>query len=126
MGADERLRPSDRLRREAEYRRCYRQGRRQHGRLVTLHSVPNDLGRPRFGITVGRRVGGAVVRQRCKRRVREIVRRWPQRRALPGLDLVIHLEPAAATAPFGTLRQELERLLAKHLDEAGSDSWRRS
>jgi ribonuclease P protein component len=57
-------------------------------------------------------VGPAVVRNRLKRRVREIFRRWSGRRTLPGLDLVVHLQPAAAATPAAKLREELERLLA--------------
>lgn len=104
--------PEERLRREAEYRRCYRQGRRRHGALVTLYFADNPEGRARFGITVGRKVGKAVVRQRLKRRVRESVRRWPWRRELPAMDIVIHLKPAAATSEFRDLQQELWSLLS--------------
>jgi RNase P protein component len=51
------------------------------------------------------------VRQRLRRRVREVYRRWEGRGRLPAADLVVHLKPAAAAAGFGELREELERLL---------------
>jgi ribonuclease P protein component len=105
------LLPEERLRRESEYRRCYRQGRRRHGALVSLYFVDNPDSRTRFGFTVGRKVGTAVVRQRLKRRAREIIRRWPKRRLLPAKDIVIHLKPAAAKSEFQDLQQELQRLL---------------
>ena len=104
--------PKEKLRRESEYRRCYRQGRRRHGALVSLYFADNPEGETRFGITVGRKVGKAVVRQRLKRRVREIVRRWPERRELPAMDIVIHLKPAASTSEFQDLQRELQRLLS--------------
>lgn len=110
--AHERLRPEDRLRRTQEYRRCYRQGRRRHGKLLSLHHVSNELRRPRFGMTASRRVGGAVVRNRLKRRIREIVRRWPRRQELESRDIVVHLKPEAAEATWAALKEELERLLS--------------
>ncbi len=110
-GIGERLLPQERLRRRADYLRCYRTGRRRHGALVIVHFVPNQLGHPRLGITASRKVGQAVVRQRLKRRIREIYRRWKDRGMLPPLDLVIHLKVEAGTTNFETLRAELLRLL---------------
>ncbi len=106
-----------RLRRSAEYLRCYRRGRRLRGSFLRLHFAPNPLGHARLGITASRKVGNAVARNRLKRRVREIFRRWPRRRELPALDVVVHLEPAAAAASFpalaGELADLLDRLLAR-------------
>jgi ribonuclease P protein component len=108
----ERLSADEKVRRRADYLRCYRTGRRRHGPLATLHFVPNQLGHPRLGITASRKVGKAVVRQRIKRRIREVYRRWDRRHALPALDLVVHLKPEAGKADFRTLQAELFRLLS--------------
>jgi len=51
------------------------------------------------------------VRQRLKRRIREVYRRWQDRGRLPALDLVIHLKPEAGKSDFPGLRAELLRLL---------------
>jgi ribonuclease P protein component len=114
-GGSERLAPGERLRRRADFLRCYRAGRRHHGGLATLHFVPNPDGHPRLGITASRKLGRAVVRQRLKRRVREIYRRWSQRDQLPPMDLVVHLKPAAAEAAFADLERELLRLFGRLL-----------
>ena len=108
-----RFRRGHKLCRSAEFLRCYRRGGRRHGSLLTLHFHPNDARTPRLGITASRKVGKAVVRQRSKRRVREIFRTWEGRSSLGGLDVVVHLKPAAGPSDFRTLRDELERLLAK-------------
>jgi ribonuclease P protein component len=108
---DERLQPAERLRRRADYLRCYRTGRRRHGSLAILYFIPNELGHPRIGITASRKVGKAVVRQRIKRRIREIYRRWSGRGGLADLDLVIHLKPEAGKSDFLGLRSELLRIL---------------
>ena len=104
----------DRLRRRADYLRCYEQGRRRRGRLVTLFVVDREPGvsGPRLGITVTRKVGNSVLRNRIKRRVKEIYRRWGQRTQLPPKDILVHLRPEAREADFKTLQEELIRLLS--------------
>lgn len=104
-----------RLRRRSEFLRAYREGSRRGGRFATLFFVANELGRPRLGVTASRKTGKSVVRQRLKRRVREIYRRWHRRSELPPVDLVVNLKPTAAQATFIDLRQELERQMASLL-----------
>ena len=64
----------------------------------------------RFGISVKKALGGAVVRNRIRRRIREILRRnWTE---IPtGWDIVIHPRRSVAQAPFAPLETELVRLL---------------
>lgn len=111
-GTGERLLPQEKVRRRADYLRCYRTGRRRHGSLAILHFVPNQVGHPRLGITASRKVGKAVVRQRLKRRIREIYRRWNDRGMMPALDLVVHLKPEARGSDFASLETELLRLFS--------------
>jgi ribonuclease P protein component len=64
----------------------------------------------RFGISVKKALGGAVVRNRIRRRIREILRR--SRTEIPsGWDIVIHPRRSVAQAPFAPLQAELVRLL---------------
>ena len=119
MGVQERLQRGERLRQSADYLRCYRKGKRRAGRLALLYFIPNQLGHPRFGITASRKVGIAVRRQLVKRRLREIYRRSRNRRQLPPVDLVVHLQPQAANASFAALRSELEGLLSTLTRSAG-------
>lgn len=109
---DERLSVEERLRRRADYLACYQRGGRRHGGLAILYFTPNALDHPRMGITASRKVGGAVVRHRLKRRTREIYRRWIEHSSLPPVDLVVHLKPAARAASFSGLRSELLRLFS--------------
>ena len=64
----------------------------------------------RFGISVKKALGGAVVRNRIRRRIREILRR--SKTEIPaGWDMVIHPKRSVAEAPFAPLQVELVRLL---------------
>lgn len=83
--------------------------------MATLHVLPNALGTPRLGITATRRCGSAVVRNRLRRRCREVYRRWNRRAELPAVDIVVNLRPRAAAAEFQETRRELERQLEKLL-----------
>jgi ribonuclease P protein component len=105
----------ERLQRRTDFLRCYRRGRRRRGAHLILYAHPNELGHPRLGITASRKVGKAVVRNRVKRRVREIYRRWSERSRLPSLDLVVHVQPTARASGFAELTAELTTLLASLL-----------
>ena len=101
---------AERIRSSSDYRRVYRRGRRLHGRFAVFHVRRNDVGHARLGFTAGRRVGGAVARNRLRRRVREHYRQAVERDRLPAVDVVVHLKPAAAAADRRTFYGELDRL----------------
>jgi ribonuclease P protein component len=68
----------------------------------------------RIGISVGRRSGGSVVRNRLRRRVREIFRRG--RRDLPaGLRIVVNIKPSASTVEFSALAEDYFSALTRGL-----------
>ena len=75
-----------------------------------VKSLPNGLACSRQGIVVSKKLGPAVVRNRVKRRLREILR---QMMIKPGRDIVIIARPAAALAGFGDLQHAVAGLLEK-------------
>jgi ribonuclease P protein component len=77
---------------------------------MVVRFVPNDLDHDRYGISTGRRLGGAVARNRVRRRLREILR-CLDHEAAGGWDVLIVARPASASATFAELRATLERLL---------------
>ena len=107
-----------RVRRRGEFRETYDAGRRSQGRLVVVFTSPGEGDGPRLGITVTKKVGSAVVRNRLRRQVREIFRRSPATRTAGPGRLVVNVSPQAARASFAELREELERLFARALGPA--------
>jgi len=89
-----------RLSRSAEFERVYRQGRSKANRYLVLYAFPReegqdggaDPGSPRLGLSVSRRVGGAVDRSKVKRLLREVF--WAEAERLPqSSDYVVVARP---------------------------------
>ncbi len=97
---------ADRLRRSTEITRTLRGGRRARRRLVQIAARPNGLPRSRFALSVSRRVGSAVTRNRVKRRLRAMLREGPPR---AGYDIVVIAREGSASAAYGELKRDVER-----------------
>lgn len=101
-----------RLLRRAEFRRVYEEGQRRSASLCTVFLLSNGLPHSRLGVTVPARVGKAVLRNRIKRRLREIFR--INRPAIaPGWDIVVNPRTQAAEAAFEKLAKEFLKLMPK-------------
>ncbi|GEM_PF-615583 len=99
-----------RLSTRAEFSRVYREGRRYAGESLVLYVRPTPEPR-RIGVTAGRRIGGAVPRNRARRRLREALRRL-EGRLCPHGDIVVVARAQAVTAPFAELVAEVESMCA--------------
>ena len=106
-----------RLRARSEFLAVQENGRRVASRYLTMLALPNEAGYDRLGIIASRRLGGAVVRNRAKRRVREIFRRLDplgaNANAPRTFDLVIIPRREVASAPFADLEKEFAAGLRK-------------
>jgi len=99
-----------RLTHRSEYERLKRDGITQRGRLLMLSVMPMENSAPwRAGFVTSGRLGGAVVRNRVRRRLREIVRRH-QHELRQGVWFAIIARHEAATANYCTLEDEWLRL----------------
>ena len=99
-----------RLVRRSEYDAVYREGRRRTSREFAVFLRANGLDESRFGWSIKKALGGAVVRNRIRRRVREIVR-CHRLEIAAGWDIVIHPKNHVAKAESATLTADLLRLL---------------
>jgi ribonuclease P protein component len=93
----------ERIKRRADFRKVYDQGVRATGRLLTLFILPNGLPVARLGIAAGRKIGGAVRRNRAKRLIREVFRR---NKPAPGIDVVIVPRREVIEAPLSALEAD--------------------
>ena len=101
---------SRRLTRAAEFERVKKNGRAERGRFLVLGILPTDNAAPfRAGFVTSRAVGSAVVRNRARRRLREIVRRH-QREIRTGVWIVTIARVSAAGASYQELEAEWLRL----------------
>ncbi len=109
--SDQRLTPRERIRRRAEFQRVYKGGVRLQGRFLTLLIHHNSLGFSRLGIVATRRLGGAVRRNKAKRRVRELFRRNKPAR---GVDVVVIARSELVDAVFSRLEADYRSALYRY------------
>jgi ribonuclease P protein component len=113
----QRFRGRDRLKKRYEFRRAQLSGRRIHTPHFLIVVQPNALQNTRLGITVTKKVGSAVERNRIKRVVREVFRR--NRELFPAShDLVFIAKRGSTGIDYGSLLGELNRAAKKLRPEA--------
>ena len=96
----------------SHYQQVFKTGRRGRHSLMGVVALRNDLGYPRLGLAVSRKVSRkAVIRNRIKRVLREAFRRERQR--LDAVDFVVVAYPEAALANHDELTSALLQLSQK-------------
>lgn len=116
MTSDQRLRPQDRIRKRSEYKAIYDRARKIPSRSFVLFVAKNTTGRPRLGITVTRRLGGAVQRNRAKRLMREIFRK--HKSELQDVDIVVNGRTALPGSEYVRLETEFLSCLKPFLKKS--------
>ena len=96
------------------FRRLYGRGKSAVNPCLALYCRRNNLGYSRLGLTVGVKLGKAVVRNRTRRRIREAYR-LHERQFLPGYDLVVVARVKAGHSRY----REIERSLLSLADRLG-------
>ncbi|MBQ9646988.1 MAG: ribonuclease P protein component [Oscillospiraceae bacterium] len=97
-----------------EFRRVYNKGKSGVSPFLVVYARPNRRGRNRLGVTVSTKLGKAVVRNRVRRRLREIYR-LSQPELKQGYDIVLVARTRAVTAPY----RELEQAYRKSCEKLG-------
>ncbi|HWZ43132.1 MAG TPA: ribonuclease P protein component [Candidatus Saccharimonadales bacterium] len=103
---------SSRLLKHADFQAVYQQGRKHFsGNITVFYRRREDDGGPRVGFTVGKVLGGAVQRNRIRRRMRAAVQKGLGQLALP-LDVVMHPRRVVLDMDFARLQQEVAQVFA--------------
>lgn len=109
--ASQRFPSERRIRKRADFRAVYDGGVRRGASCFTVFALATNSRLPgRVGLTVTRKIGNAVARNRCKRRLREAMRKnW---KVLPeGVDVVLHARRSLARARTAQVENEIARVL---------------
>ena len=101
-----------RLRKSGDFQLVRREGRSWAQPLLVLYARPNALDQTRVGLVVSKRVGGAVVRNRVRRRLREAAR-LRLAAVRPGWDVLFIARSPLATAEFAQIGAAVEQLLRR-------------
>ena len=101
-----------------EFRRIYRKGRSAVLPCLVVYCQKNRQGKSRLGVTVSTKLGHAVVRNKVRRRLREIYRLHKEE-ILPGYDVILVARTRAAQVPY----QKLERQYLRAVEEL--ELWRK-
>jgi ribonuclease P protein component len=103
-----------RLKRRAEFLRVAARGRKAATHGLVLQALTREDNQPaRIGFTVTKKIGGAVVRNRARRRLKEAARLELAGQILPGIDLVLIGREGTRKRNFEELRDDLRRALRK-------------
>ena len=111
-GADRRFPRSCRLTTRRQFLTVYAEGRRVASKSFTFFGLPNSAGTCRLGITVTRKVGGAVRRNRIKRRLRDVFRRNLTRLS-PHVDLVVNAHASIDVSDADAIEAEFLRTFGR-------------
>ena len=104
------MKGEEHLTKSEQYALVYNKGNSWTNNSAVMKALPNGMDLSRYGLSVSRRVGKAVTRNRVKRLLREILRQTPLQ---AGRDIIFIARPAAADADYATLKESAESLLSR-------------
>lgn len=106
------MKKSLRLTKNLEFKNVYRSGRRWTSPFFTMYIKKNDLGCSRLGVSVSKKVGNSVVRNKIKRRIKEIVR-TNYDFIKSGWDIIFSVRPLSVNLDYATMEKEIKTLLKR-------------
>ena len=98
--------PGERLSKRREFLSAYKRGAKVSTAYFVLYMLESNRPYPRLGITVSRKIGPSVVRNRIKRQLREVFRN-NKRTVFPPCDVVVNAKRSAATTSSLKIQKDL-------------------
>lgn len=113
---------SGRIQKRADFLLTYENGAKTHGRFVVVFVRGNERDESRLGVTVTKKLGKAVARNRAKRWVREVYRRARLHPPLAGkkIDIVVNVKPSACDTSYLEFSADLVRALERAAARSGA------
>lgn len=100
------------IKENSRFRIVYSRGKKIIGKHMVLYYYPNRLGKNRYGITVSKKIGKAVVRNKVKRRIKESLRLLENQTKV-GFDIIMVARNSATAADYNKLYNTCIELLKK-------------
>lgn len=100
------------LNKNYEFRRVYSSGKSSATPLIAVYYKKNRTGHNRLGLTVGKKVGNAVIRNRVRRKLKEIYR-LHETEIKAGFDIVIVARVKSQNAKYAALESDMLKLINK-------------
>ena len=105
------LKSQNRLRKRKEFAYIYRKGEKFNSDNLILYKISSKYTTPRIGFSVSNKVGKAVIRNKIKRRLREIMRENIVK--IQKCNLIIVAKPSITELNFSEIKTEIQQLLSK-------------
>lgn len=104
------------LKKNSHFQRVYNNGRSKASKYLVVYWLANkkQYSVNRYGITISKKIGNAVVRNKIKRRIKEILRKWDDNNYIKsGFDIVIITRKPVIDLSYHQIKEDLKRLLYK-------------
>ena len=100
------------LKKNFEFRRVFKRGRFYAGKLIVIHTYSNNMDINRIGITIGKKAGNSVKRNRIKRLIKENYRLLETDLKF-GYDIIVVYRNVMPVPDFKTIKKEMQYILKK-------------
>lgn len=102
----------NKLRKNYEFKKVYKEGRYYADKYVVIYVIKNNMGLNRIGLSVSKKVGNSVVRNRVRRRMKEIYRRFAGT-TKQGYDIVFTARIGIGSVDFSVIENSMEAALKR-------------
>lgn len=102
------------LKKNSHFQIVYKRGNSKVSKYLVVYWLNNKNNNPvnRYGITVSKKIGNAVVRNKVKRRIKEVLRKWDDNNYIKsGLDIVIIARKPVVDLNYHEIKDDLKKLL---------------
>lgn len=102
------------LKKNKEFKKVYDNGRSYATRNLVLYCLNYEKGKKnRYGLSVSKKIGNAVVRNKLKRRLREIIRNFENEKDFKGYDIIFIARKPVVKLDYQSLKKDVEKLYKK-------------